>query len=312
MELVKSGAYLTESFRDSGIDLSKWQYWLWDSSMKVEAKQGFLNIYGTTSVEKRAFTGLVSRRLYPADATLITEMCMPCDFERGGTYGFVSHLCNRLTGDEVKTLSIPDNNCEVTFGRMDDKLGWFFWWYDQSGGNFHKWVREEEPLRPFSDENSEFRTVRVSYDASTRESKGAILEGDRWIVLGRPVKFLKLFSAIELKIDAQTKNLDLDVRFRNCRLFPNPTNNPLEVYVRKPSLRHVAVVELCDLDDRPLGKSEVNSDGLAVLRLPVEASFPLSGRLGVTLNGEVIDSLEIVKDTVHGIYPGDFYASSGR
>ena len=312
MELVKSGAYLVESFLDDGIDMSKWQFWLMDPSMRIEMGQGFLHIYGKTSVGKRAFTGLTTRQLYPADAMLITEMSMPCKYDQRGTFGFVTHLCNRLLGDEVKTLSIPDNNCEVTFGHMDEKLGWFFWWYNHSGREFHKWVKEEEPLKPFGDEDSAFRTVRLSYDVETRELEGAILDGDGWIRIGRPVRFLKLFSSIELKIDAQAEGLDLDLRVRNCRLFPSPRRNPVKVFVGGPSPKVGVVVELLDLDDRPLAKSEVNSDGLAIIHLPPDADFPLSGRFRVMLDQEVIDGMEIISKGVHGIYPGDFYGSTGK
>jgi len=312
MEIIKSGAYLLEGFLSDRIDMSKWQFWLMDPSMHIEMGQGFLHIYGKTSVDKRAFTGLTTRQLYSADAMLITEMSIPCNYDQEGTFGFVTHLCNRLLGNEVQTLSIPDNNCEVTFGRMGEKLGWFFWWYNHSGGEFHKWVKEEKPLKPFGDEGSAFRTVRLSYDVVTRELEGAVLDGDRWIRVGRPVRFLKLFSSIELKLDAQARGLDLDIHFRNCRLFPNPKRNPVKVFVGDPSPKTGAAVELLDLGGRLLAKSKVDSDGLAFLHLPADANFPLSGRFRVILDQEVIDGMEIVSNGVHGIYPGDFYGSKGR
>jgi len=310
MKLVKSGAYLVESFTGNEIDQSKWQRWLMDPSMHVEIGDRFLHIYGTTSMDKRAFTGLTTRQLYPADAMLMTEMSMPCRYDQRGTwFGFVTHLCNRVLGDEVRMLSIPDNNCEVTFGRMGEKLGWFFWWFDHGRGEFHKWV-DDEPLKPFGDENSAFHTVRLSYDVVTRELEAGILDGGRWIRVGKPVRFLKLFSSIELKIDANAKALNLDVRFRNCRLFPNPKRNSVKVFVGDPSPRTGAIVELCDLDGKLITKSEVNSDGLATLNLSIDANFPLSGRFKIMLDQKVIDSMEITSDGVQGIYPGDFYASS--
>ncbi|RLF13561.1 MAG: hypothetical protein DRN06_08455 [Thermoprotei archaeon] len=311
MELIKSGAYLTESFKGREIDLSKWQFWRMDPSMEVEVGEGFLHIHGTTSKDVRSFTGLTTRRLYPADAVLIVEMSMPCDYDQEGTFGFVAHLCNRVLGDEIKILSIPDNNCEVTFGRMGEKLGWFFWWLNHMSGEFHKWIRDEEPLEPFGDEAVSFRTVRLSYDAETNLLEGSILEGGKWIRIGRPVRFQKHFSSIELKIDAQARGLDLDLRFRNCRLFPNPRRNPLRVFVGDPSPKVGATVELLDMDGQVISRSGVNPDGLAVLHLPEEGNFPLSGRLRVLVGGEVVDWLEVVSDGVSGIYPGDFYASPG-
>lgn len=309
MDLIKPGVYIADSFLGDHIDMSKWQFWLNDPSMRIHAGQGSLRIFGTTSVDERAFTALTTRQLYPADAMLIAEMSMPCNYEQSGTYGFVTHLCNRLCGDEIQTLSIPDNNSEVTFGRMKEKLGWFFWWFDD-GTEFHKWVEGEEPLKPFGDENSTFHTVRASYDIVTRELEGAVLEGDRWIIIGRPVRFLKLFSAIELKIDAQVKGLGLEVRFRNCRLFPHPNRNPAIVFLGGHSQEDGAEVKIVDLNGKLLAKSKANSDGLAFLNLPTDACFPISGRLEVTKGQKVIDSMEISSDGIHGIYPGDFYASS--
>jgi len=307
MELIKSGAYFVDSFLGDQIDMSKWQFWLNDPSMHVHVRQGSLCISGTTSVAERAFTALTTRRLYPADAMLIAEVTMPCDYEQSGTYGFVTHLCNRLCGDEIQTLSIPDNNSEVTFGRMREKLGWFFWWFDD-GREFHKWVEGEEPLKPFGDESSTFHTVRASYDIATRELEGAILNGDRWMRIGRQVRFLKLFSAIELKIDAQAKGLELEVRFRNCRLFPHPNHNPVIVFVDDRSRKDDAEVRIVNLSGELLAKSKANSDGLIFLGLPMDSCFPISGRLEVMKGQEIVDSMEILSDGIHGIYPGDFYA----
>jgi len=309
MELIKSGAYLVDGFLGDRIDMSKWQFWLNDPSMRVHARQGSLCICGTTSVAERAFTALTTRRLYPADAMLMAEVTMPCNCEQVGTYGFVTHLCNRLCGDEIQTLSIPDNNSEVTFGRMREKLGWFFWWFND-GTEFHKWVEGEEPLRPFGDEGSAFRTVRASYDIVTRELEGAVLEGGRWMGIGRQVRFLKFFSAIELKIVAQAKGLELEVHFRNCRLFPHPAHNPVRVFVGGPSRKGNTEARIVNRNGKSLVRSRANADGLIFLGLPLDACFPLSGRLEVIEGPEVVDSMEILSDGIHGIYPGDFYASS--
>ncbi|MCK4299929.1 MAG: hypothetical protein KAX80_10375, partial [Planctomycetes bacterium] len=125
---LRCGAYVADSLCAGALDRSEWQTWLRDPAMKVEPTEEGLLIRGKTSIDKRAFTGLVSRRLYPADAVLVCEMKVPCDLSQPGTFGVVVHLCNRLVGDEVRTLEIPDNNSEITFGRMGQKVGWFHWW----------------------------------------------------------------------------------------------------------------------------------------------------------------------------------------
>lgn len=171
---LRCGAYVKSAFTGSGIDRSEWQTWRHDPAMKAGPTREGLLIHGTTSVPKRAFTGLVSRRLHPADAVLVCEMRVPCDLSQPGTYGFVVHLCNRLVGDEVRTHQLPDNNSEITFGRMGDKVGWFHWWFDQTGGTFHKWKAEEEPRPPTGRETDRFHTAALTCEEPTRTS-GALL-----------------------------------------------------------------------------------------------------------------------------------------
>ena len=67
---------------------------------------------------------------------LIAEMSMPCSFDQKGTFGFVTHLCNRPCGDQAQTPSIPDNNSEITFGRMGEELGWFFFLFQRQRWGF--------------------------------------------------------------------------------------------------------------------------------------------------------------------------------
>ncbi len=305
MKLVKSGAYIAD--RLSPIDWREWQTWLQDPAMRIEAANGFLRIFGVTSKGKRCFTGLVSRRLHPAGTVLMVEIRAPYGVSQPGRYGFVAHLCNRLVGDHVKTLGIPDNNCEVALGRVAGKAGWFFWYNNHMKKVFYKWVKEASPLPLFGDEEELFRLVRISYNPGDRLAVAAVFNGSGWIRLGS-VKMHKHFSAVELKIDASTPGLGLEAHFRNCRLFPHPLLEPVKVFVGDPRPLVKAEVLLRSADGRVVSKGIVGEDGVAKLWLPPEAVYPMSGRIEVVWKGSVLADCLIPAEGVTGIYPGDFYS----
>ncbi len=308
---LRCGAYVADSLCAGAEDRSEWQTWLHDPAMKVEPTGEGLLIQGKTSIDKRAFTGLVSRRLYPADAVLVCEMKVPCDLSQPGTFGFVVHLCNRLVGDEVRTLEIPDNNSEITFGRMGEKVGWFHWWYDQTGGTFHKWDEDEEPRSPFGDEAERFHTVAVEYDEATRITRALLLTEAGWEQVGRDQRFRKLCSSIELKIDAQRAGLELALLLRNCRLFPHPARTPVTVYVgREATPARDAEVQLLDEHGAELSRGATDEDGIAHLVLPADVCYPLGGRFEVESAGETWEGEPIPASGVEGLYPGDYYALS--
>jgi hypothetical protein len=291
------------------LNRAEWQPWRLDPAVAVEPTAGGLLISGTTSVEKRAFSGLVSRRLSPADAVLACDVRVPSDLSQQGTYGFVVHLCNRLVGDEVRTLEIPDNNSEIAFGRMGERVGWFHWWYDQTGGTFHKWQAEEEARRPFGDEGERWHTVAVEYDEPTRTSRAWLWTDARWEQVGRDRRFRKLCSSIELKIDAQRAGLSLAFLLRNCRLYPHPARTPVTVYVGGQSApARGATVSLLSGEGVILGHAQADGDGIAHLLLPAVTCYPARGRFRVESEGKASESAAVEASGVEGIYPGDVYA----
>ena len=307
---LRCGAYLADGLTGTSVDESEWQTWLTDPAMTVEPTEEGVLIHGTTSVDKRAFTGLVSRRLYPADAVLICEMKTPCDLGQEGTYGFVVHLCNRLVGDDVRTLEIPDNNSEITFGRMGERLGWFHWWFDQTGGTFHKW-QPEEPSMPFRSEAKQFHTVAVEYDEPSRTTRAFVMTSVARQQVGRDRCFRKMCSAIELKIDAQRAGLDLALLLRNCRLFPHPARTPVTVYVGReaepaPGAQVQVLVPGSDLPSA----AAADDDGIAHLMFPADACYPVEGCFLVEWEGRTWESAPVEAAGVEGIYPGDYYALS--
>ena len=308
---LRGGAYLADALSAGAPDRSQWQGWLQDPGLRVEPGPQGLLIHGTTTVPKRAFTGLVSRRLYPADAVLVCEMKVPCDLSQPGTYGFVVHLCNRLVGDEVRTHQVPDNNSEITFGRMGDKLGWFHWWFDQTGGTFHKWKGEEESRPPTGRENQQFHTVAVHYDEPTQTTRALLLTEVGWEQVGRDRHLHKLCSAVELKVDAQRAGLELALLLRNCRLYPHPARTPVTVYVgREAEPASAARVSLLAPGGRGLAEARTDADGVAHLLLPTEGCYPTGGRFRVEAGGRRWESTPVEAAGVSGIYPGDLYALS--
>jgi len=310
LKKIKCGAYVATSFQGEEIDFENWQFWRRDDGVKVESTRQGLRIFGTTEVPKRAFSGLVSRKLYPADAVLVCELKVSCDMRQAGTWGAVVHLCNRLVGDEIRTLEIPDNNGEITFAHFDSQIGWFRWYNDQSGGTFYKWRQGEKPFPPLGIESQSFVTVRVSYSEPESLFTASLLSGNKWIEVGEPVRLRKTFSAIELKLDAQAKGLNLDVLFRNCRLFPQPERAPLVLYIGSPSKpAHGVFVQLVDENlGQVISSGTTDKEGLAQLSMEPDLIYPLGGRFRLQKKGRLWETEAISRDAVSGIYPGDFYA----
>jgi hypothetical protein len=306
---LRWGAYVADAFTGGSLERAEWQPWRLDPAVGVEPTPAGLLISGTTSAAKRAFSGLVSRRLYPADAVLACDVRVPSDLSQPGTYGFIVHLCNRLVGDDVKTTEIPDNNSEVAFGRMGERVGWFHWWYDQTASTFHKWIAEEPVRTPFGDEAERWHTVAAEYDEPTSTSRAWLWTEAGWEQVGRDRRFRKLCSSIELKIDAHQAGLALAFLLRNCRLYPHPARTPVTVYVGRESAPAVgAKLSLLDGEGKARARAEADADGIAQLFLPVAACYPLSGRFRVEWKRQVRESDFLEAPGVEGIYPGDFYA----
>lgn len=107
---IQRGAFVADALTGQTVDFETWQFWRWDDGVRAEPTSEGLRVVGTTQEERRAFSGLVSRRLYPPDAVLICEVGVRCEMKQAGRLGAVVHLCNRLVGDDIVTLEIPDNN----------------------------------------------------------------------------------------------------------------------------------------------------------------------------------------------------------
>jgi hypothetical protein len=188
-------------------------------------------------------------------------------------------------------------------------LGWFHWWFDQTGRGFHKWVHDE-PHPPFGDEASAYRTVRVSHDAGTGGNKVAIRHEGRWQQVGGTRHFHKLFSAIELKVDCWTAGVELDARFRSCRLYPHPARDPVTVFVGNPKpIPEAAVTLRGSASSEILSQDRVDADGLARLRLPQDLRFPIAATFVVRNRDSLLDTWTIQASGVSGVYPGDVYAA---
>ena len=310
LKRIKCGAYVAASFQGEEIDFENWQFWRRDDGVQVENTRQGLRIFGTTQAERRAFSGLVSRKLYPADAVLICELKVCCDMRQAGTWGAVVHLCNRLVGDEIKTLEIPDNNGEITFAHFDGEVGWFRWYNNQTGGTFYKWRRDERPFPPLGIESDSFVTVRVSYSEPESLLSASLLKGDKWIEIGEPVRLKKVFSAIELKVDAQARGLNLDVLFRNCRLFPQPARSPLVLYIGSASkpMKDVLVQLVDEKLKSVISSGTTDKEGLAQLPMNPDLIYPLGGSFKLQKANRVWETEAVSRDAVRGIYPGDFYA----
>ncbi|MHC4916768.1 MAG: hypothetical protein ACYTGB_14890 [Planctomycetota bacterium] len=309
--LVKGGAYVADALDARAIDFDEWQYWRLDPAVAVHACGRGLRVAGTSTVDRRAFSGLVSRHLYPADAALVCEVKVPMGTGQPGTYGAVVHLCNRLVGDEVKTLEIPDNNGELTFGRFEDRAGWFRWYYDQLAENFHKWKAGAAPdSPPLGTEAEEFSTVRVEFSEPDSLLSAWLLDDGAWRRIGEPVRMSKLFSSVELKVDARGAGLEVEALFRNCRLYPQPERNPVRLFAGSQSVpaRNVRVELLAEEGEGVLAAGTTDESGLVGLGLNPGLVLPVGGRFRLHLPEGPRETAAVRASGVRGIYPGDFYA----
>lgn len=129
--------------------------------------------------------------------------------------------------------------------------------------------------------------------------------------IGEPVALRKIFSSIELKVDAAAKDLAVGVLFRNCRLFPHPARSPVGVYVGSHSNPPVPMagvtVELAH-SDRAICSGTTDEEGLMELQMGADSVFPVGGRFRLRKGDEVWETPAISAGGVEGIYPGDFYA----
>jgi hypothetical protein len=307
---VHSGAHVVASFVGQPINAHDWQPLHNDPAITVATTNEGLRIEGTTSREEVSFSGLASRHLYPADAELICEVKINCDMAQNGTYGAVVHLCNRLIGDEVRILEIPDNSGELDFGRFEGYTGWFGWYYDQTAGNFYTWQSGIRPRPSLGNEQDGFTTVRVSYSEPDHTLKRFLLHNGVWEPVGEPVVMRKVFSAVELKADAQAQGLDLDFTFRNCRLFPHPARNPVRLYVGAESAPcRSAMVEMVNPDTGTVIAAGIaDSHGMVNLPLNPEGLYPVSAFFKIRYQGKEWETLPVHAVGVQGVYPGAFYA----
>jgi hypothetical protein len=218
---------------------------------------------------------------------------------KGGAY-----VADSLTGGAV-------DFDEWQFWRFEDRVGWFRWYYDQTGGEFHKWKEGAEPdAPPLGTEAADFVTVRVEDSEPDSLLSAALLDDGGWRRVGEPVRVKKFFSAVELKVDAQRAGLSVNAIFRNCRMYPQPARNPLRAFVGKQDapLRNAEVQLLEERGEKVLASGKTDDEGLVELTLNPELVFPVGGRFGVTLpDGEVLSDA-VAASGVTGIYPGDFWA----
>ena len=146
-----------------GCDAGLWQPWHKDPGIRTEWTDEGLSLRGTSTLDKRGFSGVTTRRLFPPDACLSADVRIAGSLDFDGKYGTVCHLCNVLLGDEEQVHGLPDNNGEVTYGRCGGRSGWFFWYFNQSEKDFHKWVDADTPRRPFGNEGTAV-TVLIKVD----------------------------------------------------------------------------------------------------------------------------------------------------
>jgi hypothetical protein len=306
MQQVGSGAYLADDFSE-GLDERTWRVVRPDPGLEIGVEDGCLRIWGRTTVPARCVTAVSSRWLYPSDSMCLVDMYAPTSMTQPGTYGFGVHLAGRLTGDGAEPVG-GSGGADVLFARMAGRVGWFHG--DAGDARIPLLGGHPSPalIPAAGDETTTFRTVRVAYTEGGHLLETSVLHGTEWIWVGQTRRLLKTVVAATLQVEAAGAGLALDVRFRNVRLFPHPARHPVRVVLGRGRVERRLRVALSALEARENRLDAVMDEpDTALLSLPGDALFPMSGRMEVFGNGRLLDEQVVEGKGVGGLYPGDVY-----
>ncbi|MBM3215759.1 hypothetical protein FJZ36_12680 [Candidatus Poribacteria bacterium] len=302
MQRIQSGAYLAEDFA-GGLDPDRWQIVPDMPKLAAEATDQCLRLHGVSTRSTDVSVSVTSRRWYPATVSLVAEMRVPMDLGQPGSFGVGIQLRGIGAPGSPEPPSGSREGSRVVFGKHMGSEGW----YQDSPAAPLRTAPSVSVIPPAGDESSVFRTVRVAFSRWQDVVETHVLHGAEWIWVGEARSRRDAMRAA-LTAKASGVGVAVDVRFRNVRIYA--AHDPVRVLVGSGDAMRDSVVVLSSPDgNEALAEARVGSDGAALLMLPEDAVFPMSGTLSVCIRGRALDQRRIEASGVEGIYPGDVYSA---
>lgn len=314
-----SGALIAEDFDGPALDMDLWRIWQEDVGLAVEQKQGNLVISGRTGKVReiskfppKRFTGLVSKaRFFPPDAVLVAKMKVPGGIKSSsGLERYMVHYCG----------ATPDYFTEVIFGR--DLHGWSGWSFIARSlyayyefGDVTQAPEDYLPELVGERNPDDWQLVKIDYDSSTQTSRGYLWAPSAvaWHRIGKPQHLFLSSVQVELKVNIPQDDLNVEVRFDDCRLYRKPETTPVRILVYKqpqpPGFVFPGVsVRLYEANGRTLiGKGVTNHNGVCSISLSSRLTYPIAAVIKIDRGEESLGSAEIRSSGVQGLYPGDLW-----
>jgi hypothetical protein len=246
------------------------------------------------------FTGVVSRkRVSPADAILVARMKVPRGLRAsGGLERYMVHFCG----------ATPDYFTEVVFGRdRDGRRGWSFLAGSQFGHN-----TDYTPTPVGEWDPSEYQLVKIDYDVSRQVSSAHVWSrpGRAWRSIGTPQKVFLSSVQVELKVNLPQDGIKIEAMFDDCRLYPRPETAPVRILVYKyphPGFVFPGATVTVRHQGETLGSCVTDGDGICSIRLPSHLTYPIDGRIHLSMEREDFGWAVIPSSGVQGLYPGDLW-----
>ena len=122
---------------------------------------------------------------------------------------------------------------------------------------------------------------------------------------------------VELKVNCPTNDVPMCAEFKECRLYPKPSTNPVHFVVTQwpaplfllPDMRvKLSVAATGDA----IGEMVTDKWASGAIDLPDSLDYPLACKVEVYRKDELVVELAVEADGVEGLYPGDHWGISLR
>lgn len=301
------GALLREDFNGDTWGAS-WSPWIQDNNVQVVCRDGKLEITGVTgdpAPECRdhhefRFVGLVSKRFPKRDVVLACDMQVLAPLPEGNVrVRFLAHLCGAR----------PDYFVDTGLAHEPDgREGWLHVPIAEGYPVSHDHQWPFVSLDRISAEGP--HTMAIDHDPASKRTRGYVVDGDRWHLLGKPRVFLAT-TQVEIKVDVPYDGVRVGVAYDNVRLYPRPETTPVWfILVRPPFPGYPfrgAKVVFRDGAGSVVGQGKTDGDGEAEVKLPSDRLYPLGGRVEIVFEGKPVGTAPILASGVDGLYPGDVW-----
>ncbi|MFH1741399.1 MAG: hypothetical protein ABIH23_20535 [bacterium] len=282
--------------------------WIQDKNLRVYCEDGKLRVTGVSGDpvpvckdhHEFRFSGLVSKRSTARDVVLACKMEVLSELPKGQTRArYLVHLCG----------ASPDYFLDTGLAyEPDGREGWLHVPIAEGYPFSHDHKYPFIPLDQIPP-NKEY-TIVIDHNASTKLTRGYVVDGDTWHSLGEHRVFLST-TQVEIKVDVPYDGVKVDVAYDDARIYLRPENAPVRFVLIKPPFPGFpfpnAIVTFSDKSGAVVAKGQTDRDGEALLVFPSNRLYPMDGTVKITYEGDLVGIAEIDANGVQGLYPGDVW-----